>query len=129
MIALGAIGADKLSRVDLLKNHPMMKEGFDVNVTNAENELEPVNNFMRKKLIERDYIQADETTLKVIDDNGKDSKSKKYMWMYRSGGCKAPIMLYDYQRTRSSSCPREFLKGFSRYLQTMDIMATIKLRI
>ncbi|MCE5222120.1 MAG: hypothetical protein LLF98_12945 [Clostridium sp.] len=56
MIALGAIGADKLSRVDLLKNHPMMKEGFDVNVTNAENELEPVNNFMRKKLIERDYI-------------------------------------------------------------------------
>ena len=37
MIALGAIGADKLSRVDLLKNDPMMSEGFDVNVTNAEN--------------------------------------------------------------------------------------------
>ena len=87
-------------------------------IMGAANELELVNDFMRKKLIERDYIQADETTLKVIDDNGKDSKSKKYMWMYRSGGCIAPIILYDYQRTRSSSCPREFLKGFSGYLQT-----------
>src|SRR5674476_340799 len=37
MMALGVIGADKLSRVDLLKNDPMMSEGFDVKVTNAEN--------------------------------------------------------------------------------------------
>ena len=31
---------------------------------------------------------------------------------------KNPIILYDYQKTRSSSCPKEFLKGFSGYLQT-----------
>lgn len=87
-------------------------------IMSAASELQPVYNFMKKKLIERDYIQADETTLKVIDDKGNDSKSKKYMWLYRAGGCKNPIILYDYQRTRSSSCPRDFLKGFSGFLQT-----------
>lgn len=37
MMALGVIGADKLSRVDLLKNDPILSEGFDIKVTNAEN--------------------------------------------------------------------------------------------
>lgn len=37
MMALGIIGADKLSRVDILKNDPILREGFDVKVTNAEN--------------------------------------------------------------------------------------------
>ena len=37
MMALGIIGADKLSRVDLLKNDPILSEGFDIKVTNAEN--------------------------------------------------------------------------------------------
>lgn len=46
-------------------------------IMGTANELEPIYNFMKKKLIERDYIQADGTTLKVIDDNGNDSKSKK----------------------------------------------------
>jgi isoaspartyl peptidase/L-asparaginase-like protein (Ntn-hydrolase superfamily) len=36
MMALGIIGADKLSRVDLLKNDSIMREGFGVNVTNSE---------------------------------------------------------------------------------------------
>ncbi|NLK23211.1 MAG: IS66 family transposase [Clostridiales bacterium] len=40
------------------------------------------------------------------------------MWIYRTGTIKKPIILYDYQKTRSSSCPREFLKGFSGFLQT-----------
>ena len=29
-----------------------------------------------------------------------------------------PIVLYDYQRTRSSTCPKEFLKSFSGIIQT-----------
>lgn len=37
MMALGVIGADKLSRVDLLKSDPILREGFDMKVTNAEN--------------------------------------------------------------------------------------------
>jgi len=37
MMALSIIGADKLSRVDLLKNDTILSEGFDIKATNAEN--------------------------------------------------------------------------------------------
>lgn len=48
MMALGIIGADKLSRVDLLKNDSIMREGFGVNVTNAENVSRFLCNFSFK---------------------------------------------------------------------------------
>lgn len=48
LMALGVIGADKLSRVDLLKNDPIMREGFGVNVTNSENVSRFLYNFSFK---------------------------------------------------------------------------------
>ena len=45
-------------------------------------------------------------------------KNKKYICLYRSGESREPIILYDYQKTRSSSCPKEILKEFSDFLQT-----------
>ena len=84
----------------------------------AAKALEPIYNQMKEDLLKRDYIHADETTLKVINDNGKDSKSKKYMWLYMSQTEHKPIILYDYQSTRSSSCPKNFLKDYKGYLQT-----------
>jgi transposase len=84
----------------------------------AAKELEPIYNYMKEDLLERNYIHADETTLKVINDNGKDSNSKKYMWLYMSETDNRPVILYDYQSTRSSSCPKNFLEDYSGYLQT-----------
>lgn len=78
----------------------------------------PIYDIMKEELLKTSYIQADETTLQVIEANGKDSKSKKYMWLYKTGAAINPIILYDYQKTRFSSCPRNFLQGFSGYLQT-----------
>ena len=43
---------------------------------------------------------------------------KKYMWLYMSQTEHKPIILYDYQSTRSSSCPKNFLKDYKGYLQT-----------
>ena len=84
----------------------------------ASKALEPIYNYMKEDLLKRNYIHADETTLKVINDNGKDSNSKKYMWLYMSQTNNKPVILYDYQSTRSSSCPRKFLGNYSGYLQT-----------
>ena len=84
----------------------------------AANEFSVVYDLMKNKLLKSNYIQADETTLKVIDDKGRESKSKKYMWMYKTGGNNESIILYDYQLTRSSSCPKTFLGDYSGYLQT-----------
>jgi transposase len=84
----------------------------------AAEALAPVYNHMKKELLTRNYINADETTLKVINDNGKDSSSKKYMWLYMSDTNSSPVILYDYQSTRSSSCPKNFLGDFKGFLQT-----------
>ena len=84
----------------------------------AADALIPIYKHMKKELLSRNYIHADETTLKVINDNGKDSKSKKYMWLYLSNTDFKPVILYDYQSTRSSSCPKNFLGDYHGFLQT-----------
>ena len=40
------------------------------------------------------------------------------MWVYVSENIDNSIIMYDYQKTRSSVCPTKFLEGFSGYLQT-----------
>ncbi|WP_087871154.1 IS66 family transposase [Bathymodiolus platifrons methanotrophic gill symbiont] len=40
---------------------------------------------MHQLLILQKIIQADETPLNVIQD-GRETKSKSYMWLYQSGG-------------------------------------------
>ena len=47
--------------------------------------------------------------------DGRSAGSKSYMWVYRSGYLypEKQIILYEYQRTRNASHPREFLKDCS----------------
>ncbi|MBA2887796.1 transposase-like protein [Clostridium beijerinckii] len=78
-------------------------------IISCANELQPVFDYMKEELLRRNYIHADETYVKVIEENVKDSKSKRFMWLYRSGGIENHIILYDYQKTRSGSCAEEFL--------------------
>ena len=81
-------------------------------------EFEPVYEIMHKELLKANYIQADETTLKLLDNDGDESRSTNYMWLYRTGTNINPIILYEYQKTRSGSNPKNFLNGFNCYLQT-----------
>jgi len=87
-------------------------------IIGAAREFESVYDMMKEELLKSHYVQADETTVVVVDSKGEDSKAKKYMWLYKTGEYKDPIILYDYQKTRSSSCPKGFLKGFSGIIQT-----------
>ena len=62
-------------------------------------------------------IHADETPVKVMRiDNAKIKNGKKtYMWVYRNRPFRGthPIVLYEWQESRRSDHPREFLKTFS----------------
>ena len=80
--------------------------------------LTPFYDRLHEHLIRQKIIQADETTLNVIQD-GRDTKSKSYMWLYQSGSHDAehPIVLYDYQATRAGQHAKRFLLGFSGHLQ------------
>lgn len=87
-------------------------------IINSASELECVYDLMKDELMRSNYVHADETAVKVIDSKGKDSKAKHYMWVYVSDKEESSVILYDYQKTRSSSCPVNFLKDFFGYLQT-----------
>lgn len=79
--------------------------------------MEPVYEQLRRHLLERDIIHADETPCQVLKEEGKTAQSKSYMWLYGSGNDELPpIRLYDYQPSRGGYHAEEFLKGFSGYL-------------
>ena len=87
-------------------------------IMSASDRFQEVYDFMKAKLLKSKYIQADETTLKVVENDGSESKSKRYMWLYKTGGDKNSIILYEYQKTRASTWPKLFLGNFDGYLQT-----------
>ena len=72
---------------------------------------------MHELIYDSKVIHAGETPVKVMRiDNAKIKNGKKtYMWVYRNRSLKGthPIVLYDWQDSRRSDHPREFLKTFS----------------
>jgi len=78
--------------------------------------LELIYDRAKHKLLEQGILHADETTLQVLKEPGRAAESKSYMWLYRTGSTGPPIVLYEYQQTRSGEHPRNFLKGFKGYL-------------
>ena len=51
----------------------------------------------------------------LVNKDGRPAGSKSYMWVYRTGRMytERQIVLYEYQKTRNASHPREFLKDFN----------------
>lgn len=88
-----------------------------------------IYNLMKEKLVEREVLHADETSLQVLREPGKKPTSKSYMWVYRtSGDTKRPIVLFEYQPSREHEIPKNFLKNFSGFLHTDGYEAYHKLK-
>ena len=85
--------------------------------------FKPLYDQLHQHLLQQLVIQADETTLKVVDAD----KSTSYMWLYATGADspagKIPdtaipnIVLYDYHNSRAGQCAVNFLAGYNGYLQ------------
>ncbi|SHJ00312.1 Transposase [Desulfofundulus thermosubterraneus DSM 16057] len=71
---------------------------------------------LHEHLLKRDILHADETTLQVLQEPGREAATKSYLWLYRTGRDGPSIILCDYQTTRASKHPRRFLAGFKGYL-------------
>ena len=79
--------------------------------------LQPIYEELHKELLKRQVLHADETTLQVLQEPGRKSTSKSYMWLYRtSGDAWQQIVLYDYQPNRKPENAEKFLEGFSGWL-------------
>ncbi|MDO4327512.1 MAG: IS66 family transposase [bacterium] len=79
----------------------------------GEEYLSILYDYLHKELYSYHVIQADETPV-LVNHDGRKAGSKSWMWVYRSGHLyhDRQIVLYEYQQTRNTSHPREFLKGY-----------------
>jgi transposase len=83
----------------------------------SEDWLWPVYEKLRLQLLSREVLHADETVCQVLREPGKKANTNSYMWLYGTGGdATHPIVLYEYQPTRSSAHPKHFLSGWKGYL-------------
>jgi len=79
---------------------------------------EPMRRALHGELITSNYLQADETTLQVMDEPNRKNTSTSYMWVYRNHRPDKKVVLFDYQQTRQAQWPKQLLKDFKGYLQT-----------
>ena len=79
----------------------------------GEEYLSILYDYLHQELYSYHVIQADETSV-VVNRDGRKAGAKSYMWVYRSGHMykDRQIVLYEYQLTRNTSHPREFLRGY-----------------
>ena len=76
--------------------------------------LQPLINLMREKLVSYDIVQMDESRYQVLREDGKTAQSQSYIWVQRGGPPNAPVILYDYDPSRSHGVPLRLLEGFSK---------------
>lgn len=56
--------------------------------------------------------------MQVLNEPDKKAQSKSYLWVQRGGPPDRPVILFDYDASRSQAVPQRLLDGFSGYLQT-----------
>ena len=86
-------------------------------IRNSEAFFRPMYEYFHRKLLERNFLMADETPLQVLHEEGRRAQTKSYMWLFRSGEDGGiPIILYKYSPTRAGDNAVEFLQEFYGYL-------------
>jgi transposase len=78
--------------------------------------LQPLVELMRERALMSLVLNADETTVSVLDPT-RDSTRTGYFWVYVGNGGH-PYTIYDYRDSRSRDGPAQVLRNFRGYLQT-----------
>src|SRR3954469_8089461 len=75
----------------------------------------------KKMVLACGYLHADETPLKVLDENKKGTTHQGYYWVYHNS--KDKLVLFDYRKGRGREGPDDVLKDYKGYLQTDGYVA------
>lgn len=88
--------------------------------------LSPLYEALGNVIKKSNYIQADESPIKVLEDT-KAKAHQGYMWLYRDPVKR--LIYFDYQKGRDSSGPIQFLIDFEGHLQTDGYQAYENIQI
>jgi transposase len=84
----------------------------------SEEYFSRIHSHMKSTLLSKDVLHADETWVKVVQQDGRESKKKCYMWVYCSGAHDEPIVYYEFHESRASKSAKEFFKDYAGYLHS-----------
>lgn len=79
--------------------------------------LLPLITLMKEVQLGCDYLQLDETRLQVLKDTSKAATSDNWMWLVRGGPPEQPVVLFEYDASRSGEVPARLLESFRGTLQ------------
>jgi transposase len=85
-------------------------------VAQSGNLLVPLYDRMVEYAKNQRYLQADETTLKVLDKDKKGDTHLGYLWVYHAP--LSNLCVFNYQKGRGTDAPRQILTGYRGALQT-----------
>ena len=75
--------------------------------------LKPLFEALKEALLTNELLHADETTLEVLNEPGRNATAQSYEWLYRtSKNAERPVIIYDYQVGRSGEYVKSFLKDW-----------------
>ncbi len=80
--------------------------------------LKPLHNLLRDTLTDGPFLHVDETAVQVLKEDGKTPTSSSYRWVQTGGPPDKPVVLYDYDPSRSGQVPVRLLEGYRGYLMT-----------
>jgi transposase len=80
--------------------------------------LKPLMALLHQQIRCGPLINIDETPVQVLKEPGRSNTSKSYMWVYRGGDPQKPVLIFQYQPTRSGQVPLKFLDGYQGYVQS-----------
>ena len=78
--------------------------------------LSPLFEALQAYVLAQDYLQADETSIKVQDRNKDKNMHKGYFWVYYAP--KIKTVFFDYAKGRAGIYPKETLNDYQGILQT-----------
>ncbi len=79
---------------------------------------QPLLNLLRDQLHEGALIHCDETPVQVLKEPDKRPSSTSYMWVQVGGAPTHPVVLFDYDPTRSGEVPKRLLQDWAGALMT-----------
>ena len=80
------------------------------------NQLSALYEAHKRLVLQSSYLHADETPLKVMDENKKGTTHRGYYWVYHNS--REKMVLFDYRTGRGREGPDDILKDYKGYLQT-----------
>ena len=78
--------------------------------------IQPLLNLARDALFEGRLLHIDETVVQVLKEKDKAPTSTSYMWVQTGGPPGKPVVIFDYDPSRSAEVPVRLLHDYRGYL-------------